>query len=133
MLSGLFHKNEKKNFVCKSCNTVIKADYDPDKPMQEGDLFMLGFHINRHGIKEDDLISLLTPYYHISKPLSLVCKFCGKRFELGNKINVVAVSQVIKHTAEHLSIIDQCDMTDRFLSNYFNFWGKKCLIIYFQI
>ena len=123
MLSGLFHKkeNEKKEFSCKSCNTVIKADYDTDRPMKESDLFMLGFHINRHGINKEDFAKLLSPYYHISEPLNLVCKFCGKNFNIGNKISIISVSSVIKHTAEHLSIIDQCDMTDRFLSNYFNF------------
>jgi hypothetical protein len=121
MLSGLFVKNQKKDFACKSCKTIIKADYDTDKPMKESDLFMLGFHINRHGINKDDLTKLLFPYYYISDPLSLTCKFCGSNFNIGDKISIISVSTVIKHTAEHLSIIDQCDMTDRFLSNYFNF------------
>ncbi len=124
MLSNLFCKEIKRDFICKSCNTAIKADYEQDKPMKESDLFMLGFHINRHGIDRDALAKLLSYYYTITIPLgelALSCKFCEKNFNLGNKISIISVSTVIKHTAEHLSIIDQCDMTDRFLSNYFNF------------
>ncbi|MHB8568995.1 MAG: hypothetical protein ACYC97_02175 [Metallibacterium sp.] len=113
----------KQNLKCKKCNDILKVDLAKDLPLKETSAISLGFHISRHGVTEDELINLFNPYYIITKnggDIILSCKWCNNKTVInGKKINILNVSNIIKHTTQHLSVLDQCDMSDRFLGTYF--------------
>lgn len=113
----------KQSLKCKKCNDILKVDLAQNLPLKESSAISLGFHISRHGITEDELINLFTPYCTIKKENSniyLNCKWCNHQVAFnGKKINIMKVYEVITHATTHLSILDQCDMSDKFLGTYF--------------
>ncbi len=125
---NIFTSTKKDDYIrqslkCKKCNDILKVDLAKDLPLKETSAISLGFHISRHGVTEDELINLFNPYYIITKnggDIILSCKWCSHKTVInGKKINILNVSNIIKHTTQHLSVLDQCDMSDRFLGTYF--------------
>lgn len=129
MFSSLFQKSKTAylphEFHCKKCGKIFKGNYCSDLPLEESTTLALGFHINSHKITKDEIINFLNPYYIISEAqnnLNLKCNFCTHTDIINkNKIGILSIQRIIRHTTGHLSIIDQCDMGDRFLSTYFNY------------